>query len=211
MTWEEHCKKYNGLLLEGAKNNLVKIYDDEFLSALREHYYGGISLSLLVLFRDTVNGFCYDRAPLLTFGFDDDDYNIVYADVDTIKLNPTNIELVKAGILNEDEYADHCYVERYDGSNTWVYDPSMGLIYEKSLFEKLENPKERLRRTKKETKEFLKYYVYDDLSDGDVILSSHTLSLLEAYSLPVQVFYEDDLDKEIKIMKKKYEERKKRI
>ena len=210
MTWEEHCKKYDRLLIEGAKNNLVKIYDEEFLSALREYYYGGMSLSLLVLFRDTVNGFCYDRAPLLTFGFGNDDYNVVYADVDTIKLNPTNVEMVKAGILREKDYAGHCYVERYDGNNTWVYDSSMGLIFEKSLFEKLENPKEKFRHTKKETEEFLKYYVYNGLRDGDV-LSSYTLSMLETYSLPVQEFYQEDLDNEIKIMKKKYDETKKRM
>ena len=210
MTWKEYCDKYDKLLLEGAQKGLVLGYGDELLSNLREYYYGGMSVSLLLLFRKIVNGRCYDIAPLVTLGFGEDDFNIVYADINGVRLNPVNVDEYKAGRL-DDTYGDHCYVERYNDGKTWVYDTTAGFIFEKSIYEELEDPKERLRRSKKETIEFLDGLVSKELGEGDVILSQYALELFEKDSEPVQFFYEEELQKEIELMKKKYEKVKQKI
>ena len=173
MTWEEYCDKYDKLLLDGAQKGLVLGYGDELLSNLREYYYGGMSVSLLLLFRKIVNGRCYDIAPLVTLGFGDDDFNVVYADINGIRLNPVNVEMVENGMLDEKTYADHCYVERYSDGKTWIYDTTAGFIFEKSIYDELEDPKERLRRSKKETIEYLDSLVSKELDVGDVLLSQY--------------------------------------
>lgn len=211
MTWEEYCDKYDKLLLDGAQKGLVLGYGDELLSNLREYYYGGMSVSLLLLFRKIVNGRCYDIAPLVTLGFGDDDFNVVYADINGIRLNPVNVEMVENGMLDEKTYADHCYVERYSDGKTWIYDTTAGFIFEKSIYDELEDPKERLRRSKKETIEYLDSLVSKELDVGDVLLSQYSLGLFEKKSEPVQFLYEEELKREIELMKKKYDKAKQKI
>lgn len=204
--WEEHNKKYDELLLYGAENGLVFSYDKEFFDKLREYYCGGISVPVSLLVRRLVNGFCYEKAPLVTLAFDDD-YNVVCGEINTIKLNPIYIDQVREDKL-VDTYADHCYVERYCDSDTWVYDTTIGLIIEKSLYEKMENPKVRLRQSKMETEELLKGYVSKELSKQDIVASRYMLGLLSRQLDPVQELYKEDLEREFNLLKDKYNDAK---
>jgi len=58
---------------------------------LRNIYYGGLPASILLLHSDMSNGKCYDRAPLLAYALDCD-YEVVYANINNIKLNPLYVD-----------------------------------------------------------------------------------------------------------------------
>lgn len=97
------------------------------------------------------NGFCYDRALLMARAFldSDDDVKLVYASVNSIKLNPLYIS-------DDEMYADHCILEMTtkDGKHL-IYDTSTGFIYDKWLYWLKENPKVRFVNSKERIKEFL--------------------------------------------------------
>ena len=197
--WEEFDTRYNELLLEGAQNRLVFPYNEEFFSKVRDYYYGGLSIPVLLLHKNMVNGFCYDRAPLVTLGFKDNDYNVLYGDINSLKLNPKYI----GGIPG---YADHCIVEVEDDGMKWIFDTSVGLVFEKELYEKMENPIIRLVRTKEETIKFLETQVSSNLNEDEAYFGSLTLDLLENNLDPIQCIYEEALKREVNLLKKKFED-----
>lgn len=203
--WEEHNKKYFEVLEYGALNGLVKSYDEEFLSALREYYCGCITVPILLLGKKLVNGYCYDRAPLVALAFGDDDYNVVCADIDDIRLNPEYIDAMNCGKLPSN-YANHCYVERFDGDTTWVYDTTIGLIFEKSLYEELENPKEVDRYSKDENNEYFDEYVTKRFNKTDAGVASLNLFIIGDNLVPVQDIYKETLDRELELFKRKIED-----
>lgn len=90
--WEEHRKKYDILLKEGIKNGLINAYDDTLIEKLRHIYCGGIPATILLLYGKLSNGHCYDRSRLITLGFEEDDFKVITADIDSLKLNPTYID-----------------------------------------------------------------------------------------------------------------------
>lgn len=67
----------------------------------------------------------------------DDDVKLIYADIDSLKLNPKEDS-------NISRSADHCVVERTtnDGRHL-IYDTSVGLVYDKRLYWLIERPKVR--------------------------------------------------------------------
>ena len=208
--WKLQRKKKNLLLKWGLINGLITPYDDELIQNLRKIYYGSIPASIILLSNSLCNGFCYDRALLLSRVFldSDDDVNLIYADVDSIKLNP----LYK----NEKNY-DHCIVERITKDNLHlIYDTSTGLVYDKYIYWLLERPKVRKINNKQSIKDFVELENYSDINDDkygaililpmiDKICGRHDeLYSTEEYNL---------LEKEIKHYKEfiKYDELKRRI
>lgn len=107
MKWDLHQKKHRLLLLWGLKNGFIAPYDDELIEKLRKVYYGGIPASVILLSNGMTNGHCYDRALLMSRAFLDDegDVKLLYASIDSLKLNPRYIR-------KDPMYADHCIVER---------------------------------------------------------------------------------------------------
>ena len=198
--WEEFNNEYYRLLEEGAENGLVFPYSEEFFNKIRNYYYGGISIPILLLHKNMVNGYCYDRAPLVTLAFQDNDYSLLYGDVNSIRLNPKYLG----------ESADHCIARIKDADIEWIIDTSIGLIFERELYEKLEEPKIRLERTKEEVNDYLKHNVTDKLIVKDGGLSRLTLDIMASNPEPIQVMYEEDLKREIKLIKKEYAKVKKR-
>lgn len=201
--WKLHLKKRNLLMMYGAKRGLVRMYDDETLKRLRHIYYGGVPATILLLHGGLCNGHCYDRGTLIALGFGDDDFNIVDEDVDSIKLNPEYIEEYRNGKLG-DNYANHCVAERYDSNGiVWVYDTSIGLVFEKGLYKLIENPKVTKINDKRSTLDFLEE---DFLRDMDIERDRYVLHiilpLIEANISPTQDFYRDKLLEEIEILKR---------
>lgn len=196
--WDEFNSEYYRLLEEGAEKGLVFPYSKDFFDKVRNYYYGSISVPILLLHKNMVNGYCYDRAPLVTLGFKDNNYNVLYGDVDSLRLNPNYV-----GIPGS---ADHCIVEVEDDNMKWIFDTSIGLIFEKELYKKMENPIIRLVRTKEETIKFLETQVSSDLSEDEACLGSLTLELLENNLDPIQCIYEEDLKREVNLLKKKFED-----
>ena len=152
MKWKLHEYKSKQLLLWGLKKGYIQPYDDELIEKLRNIYYGGIPASILLLSDGMSNGYCYDRALLLSQAFldEEDDVQLVYASIDSLRLNPK--------INNKDPmFADHCIVERTtkDGDHI-IYDTSSGFAYDKKLYWLMEHPKIRKINNKRSIIEFVK-------------------------------------------------------
>ena len=151
LKWDLHQKKANLLYSWGLKNGKIKTYDEELIQKLRKVYYGGIPASVILLSNGMTNGHCYDRALLMSRAFLDDegDVKLLYATIDSLKLNPKFIS-------DEPLYADHCIVERTTKNGQHlIYDTSSGFIYDKDLYWKMENPKVRHVNNKESIKTFL--------------------------------------------------------
>lgn len=151
MKWDLHSYKQKLLLNWGLKNGLIKPYDDQLIEKLRKVYYGGIPASVILLSDGMTNGHCYDRALLMSRAFldDEDDVQLLYADIDSLKLNPKFISDLPL-------YTDHCIVERItkDGKHL-IYDTSAGFIYDKKLYWLIEHPKVRKINNKESIIKFI--------------------------------------------------------
>jgi len=151
MKWNLHSYKQKVLLIWGLKNGLITPYDDQLIEKLRKVYYGGIPASVILLSDGMTNGHCYDRALLMSRAFldDEDDVRLLYADIDSLKLNPKFIS-------DSPLYADHCIVERItkDGKHL-IYDTSAGFVYDKKLYWLMEHPKVRKVNNKESIIKFI--------------------------------------------------------
>lgn len=202
MKWEEFLEKYKNLYNFGIKRCLIKKYDEELIKNLRHIYHGGIPLSILLLHNKFTNGFCYDRTPLVTLGFLEDDFRVINADVDGLRLNPKYIEEYRNGKISE-HFPNHCIVERIlKSGKSYIYDVAIGMIFEKNLYWKLQNPK----ITQVYDKEIVLENLYYDLKDSDIEEEKYALPFI----LPniengidlAHPMYQDALKSEIKILKK---------
>ena len=149
--WKLHLYKQNKLLIWGLKNGLIIPYDDKLIEKLRTIYYGGVPASVILLSNGMTNGHCYDRALLMSRAFldDDGDVKLLYASIDSLKLNP---KYISDNLL----YADHCIVERKTKEGCQlIYDTSTGFIYDKILYWLMEHPKVRKVNTKDDIKKFI--------------------------------------------------------
>lgn len=202
LKWKLYKKKCDVLFYYGTKYGLIHSYDDELIENLRHIYYGGLPASILLLHEKLSNGHCCDRGPLITLGFGDDDFQVVSADIDSLKLNPKFIDEYRYNNLSE-RYPNHCFVERRkaDGT-TWVYDTSVGLVFEKDLYYKMKNPKITKVNDHATT---LRFLYYDFQKDSDIEKDKYALSLIlpniEACMQPIQPFYLQQLKNEIEILK----------
>lgn len=198
--WDEYNIRYNELLTEGASKGFVLPYFDEFFDKLRDYYSGDISVPILLLYRDFVNGYCYDCAPLVTLAFKDNDYSILYGDVNSLKLNPKYVDCAPG-------YADHCFARVEDDGMEWIIDTTVGLIFEKGLYEKLEEPKIRLEKTKEDNEVYLRRVVSKKLNRGNLGVCRLALDVVEKNPVAIQPIYNDKLKEEIKLLRKKYNEK----
>jgi len=187
MKWDLHCKKEKMLLIYGLKNGLITLYDDELIEKLRNIYYGGIPASIILLSNGMTNGYCYDRALLMSRAFldEEDDVRLLYADVDSLKLNPEFI-------CDDPLYADHCIVERTtkDGRHL-IYDTTSGFIYDKKLYWLIEHPKVRKINSKESIIRFLDEDedFYPQNIEQDKYVSPFILSMIEkTYSRPTEMY-----------------------
>lgn len=185
--WNLHNYKSKQLLLWGLKNGYIAPYDDKFIKKLRDIYIGGIPASIL-LSDGMSNGFCYDRALLMSRAFldDEDDVQLVYASIDSLKLNPQFVD------KDDPLYADHCFVERItkDGKHL-IYDTSSGLVYDKKLYWLMEHPRIREINIKSSLIEFIKsdeYYHPEDI-ERDKYASPLILPMIEmTYGRPTEMY-----------------------
>ena len=161
--WKLYEKKKNHLTYKGLRNKSIDIYDDLLIEKLRDIYYGGIPASILLLSDMMTNGFCYDRALLLSRAFldTDDDINLIYADIDSLRLNP------KYKHNKEKQSFEHCFLEKItkDGKHL-IYDTATGLIYDKKIYWMIEHPKVRKINKKEDIIDF--YRKNEDYTSSDV-------------------------------------------
>lgn len=228
MTNEMKCKlywkKHMWLFKIGYKHKMVGLYSERFIENLRDVYYGGIPASIILLDPARCRGKCYDRAVLAAAGLKDMDYRVVHADIDSIRYNKRTMAevayLKSQGKPINPHYANHCYIEFDDGGFTWVLDTTDGLIYEKHLYQLLNNPKVNCVRTKEET---LAFPDYIDIVGADINRDKYIvptlLPIIEA-EIERESLYQEQARREIALFKEKVgyealvqeiEENKKRI
>ena len=173
LKWKQFLLKEHKLMLTGAYRGKVCMYDEELINNLNNVYYGGIPASVIILTDELCNGYCYDRAVLLATGFNkDDNFRIVRGAVDAIALNPSYKDRKKDDPL----YSDHCVVEKTDADGKiWIYDPSLCIKFEKKLYYKLENFKERHISSKEDT---INYCEYQDIINTDINMAKESAPLL---------------------------------
>ena len=203
--WNLHNYKSKQLLLWGLKNGYIAPYDDKFIKKLRNIYIGGIPASILLLSDGMSNGFCYDRALLMSRAFldDEDDVQLVYASIDSLKLNPQFVD------KDDPLYADHCFVERItkDGKHL-IYDTSSGLVYDKKLYWLMEHPRIREINKKSSLIEYFKSYefYYPEDIERDKYASPLILPMIEmTYGRPTEMYSQlgiNFLQREIEHFKK---------
>lgn len=149
--WEDFLKRKDELTIYGLENGLIGLYSEELIEKLRYTYEGGVPASIILLSNRLSNGHCYDRALLMGKALLDteDELNLIYADVDCLRLNPRFI-------TDSYDYADHCFLERITKEGErFIYDTSTGLIYQKDLYWEMEHPKVRIINNKESIKEFI--------------------------------------------------------
>ena len=198
LKWEAFKKNFDRFIDYGAENKLIKPYDKELIDNLGNVYYGGLPASILLLHSSFSNGYCYDRATLVTLGFGEDDFQIVYADIDHLKLRPDYISKFREGKLSN-HYAEHCFAERTtkDG-RVWVYDTSLGLVFDKDLYYQMENPVIRKVNSKEDTLQFLcDDFQKNSNNNPNKYRLRFLLPILERDLSPTQPFYKRILEGEL--------------
>lgn len=187
LKWMLHCYKEKQLLYYGLLNGLIFPYHDELIEKLRNVYYGGIPASIILLSDGMTNGHCYDRALLMSQVFleDDGDIQLLYATIDSLKLNPKFIS-------DDPLYADHCVCERItkDGKH-YIFDTSKGFIFDKRIYWLMENPKVRKINNKESIKQYFKIEgkKHPENIDNDKYASPFILPMIEMmYGRPNEMY-----------------------
>ncbi len=205
--WKQHNDKFKKLLLYGLKNGYIAPYDDALIEKLRNIYEGGIPASILLLSDGMSNGYCYDRALLMSKAFleEEDDVHLLYVSIDSLRLNPqfTN--------CNDPLYIDHCIVERItkDGQSL-IYDTSTGLVYDKKMYWFMEHPIVRKTNSKSSIMEFIKFdesYHSENIEKEKENFSPLILPMIEmTYGRPNEMYSMlgmELLQREVEYFKKK--------
>ncbi len=187
MKWYVHNYKYKRLLIWGIKHQKISLYSEEIIEKLRTIYNGGIPASIILLSEGLSNGYCYDRALLMAKAFldEEDDVNLIYASVDSIKLNPRFIR-------DDPMYADHCVVEIITKDDKhFIIDTSAGLIFDKNIYWLMENPKIRKINNKEAITKYVKFeeeYEPEDI-ERDKYASPLILPMIEStYGRPNEIY-----------------------
>ena len=200
--WDKYCELFN----EGVKNKKVRPYDDKLLEKLREVYYGGIPASIILLTPKLCNGHCYDRALLLTHAFKEDEFRLVDANINSIRLHPNYIEKARdkdTGELKKN-YATHCFVEKTekDGS-VWVYDTTAMVAFDKELYYQMEEPEVLKINSKQATETYFEYVEIEQADlERDKYASAIMIPKIET-AITDEDPYREDLKREIEIYKEK--------
>lgn len=202
--WMLHNFKKDIIFSYGFNKNMINFYDEELIKKLRNIYFGALPASILLLSNFMSNGKCYDSAFMLSKAFldTDDDVKLIYASIDSIKLNPIN------QFDSNPLYADHCFVERItkDGKDL-IYDTSKGLVYDKKLYWLMEKPKVR----KITSKEEIISYINKNKNPIDEVKNDNYNSLFiiplieDTYEYPNEIYAHLDgglLQREVNIFKK---------
>lgn len=163
LKWELYCKKWDALFMYGIKTGKIHSYEVDLIEQLRSVRYGGIPASIVLLCHRLCCGHCYDRGLLITFGFGDDNFQLVDADIDGIRLRPDYVDEAKR--RGDPHFSNHCFAERTkkDGS-VWVYDTTAGLVFEKRLYYMMERPRITKVNSKQDTMDYIEY---QDIKNAD--------------------------------------------
>ena len=210
LRWKFYLMKERLIYDYGFKTGLIGGYDVEFIENLRNIYYGPFPLSLLILDVEGCIGKCYDRALLATFGFLDDDFVQVDADIDSITYNVFNIDDFRNSLGNLPiHYGNHSFIERtLKNGNVLVYDTTFGLVYDKSIYYLLNRPKVTRINDKNEVEMYIEHKDIvnnnkNGMIDKDKYLLPTLLLIFERKVREGSGMYKSALLEEIELFKRK--------
>lgn len=117
---------------------------------------------------------------------DEDDVQLVYATIDSLRLNPRSVD------CDDSLSQEHCIVERIKKNGQHIiYDTSTGFAYDKNLYWLMEHPKVRHINDKKSIIEFVKsdeYYNPEDI-EKDKYATPLILPMIEmSYGRPTEMY-----------------------
>jgi len=132
-------KKMDKMLIWGLRHKKVFPYPDALFDRLRPYSWAGFPVSIALFVNELCNGHCYDRANMMQLAFKN--CRVIHADIETLRIT-----------TGGDEYAGHAFVitDEFGGGHEWVVDTSVGLIYDKDFYFKLEKPKIKLTLSKED-------------------------------------------------------------
>ena len=121
--------KINEKTVWGIMNKKVFPYPDELFDALRPYSVAGFPASIMVHIQELCNGYCYDRAELMSLAFKD--CEIIHATIESLR------------IIAGEKYATHAFVRtpEFGGNKMWIVDTSAGLIYDEDFYFEIQKPK----------------------------------------------------------------------
>jgi len=187
-------KRHDRLFKQGVSKGDIIPYPDAIFENLRPYNFGGIPASILLFIPDLCNGNCNDMSLLMTLAFKD--CQLISADTDYLRITAGK------------EHAGHSYVETKDfGKDTWVADTSTGLLFKKKAYDKLEKPKVKGIRSKKECMESIltQETLASDFGENRYALPMilpNIESIVANAKNTVTVIYRDKLQHEIAEFKK---------
>lgn len=206
--WNSYLKKIEKMYKYGLESGLIGFYSKELIEKARHIYYGGVPTSLWLLSPKFSNGNCMNMTIILANILKDHDYQVVYAIIDGIALNPDYID------EDRDELADyfgmHCFLEvKDDNGRIVVIDTSQGLIFDKEYYYKIENPKVIKINSKITTENYIEYKEIENCDIEKTKYSSiPTIMAATIISKMYEERYTEIFKKEIEIVKQElnYEE-----
>lgn len=134
--WELYNINYRSLMAQGETLERIKLYDESIYENIKYLYYNYIPAVVLLLENNFVKGECYKRSKLLAYALNNENSEIIKAKIDGLKYNPKYAEKYE-----NDDYAIHYYVRTTEeDGKTWVYDTSMGLKIDESLYNMMQHP-----------------------------------------------------------------------
>ena len=186
--------------VKGTLDDKIQYYDDDLIDKLSHVYFGGIPASVTLLTNELCNGMCYDRAVLLTTGFDkDDSFRVIRGNVASLALNPLYIDKKKTDSM----YAEHCVVERIENGIAWIYDTSACVKIERDLYYKMQKFDIRHISSKEETINYFEYrYIKNADIEKDKYVLPITMPLVEEIVYNSQSFYKERVIKILEDFKK---------
>ena len=192
--WKLYTTKANYRTQQAAIAGKIRPYSDDYLDKMSNYYYHGIPGSIILMSYDISNGRCMELGPFQTLGIEED-FTIIYAYINSIKYNPSNI---KKGKEKGIEPGKHCFIEVTTNDNQKViYDPTRGLIYDKEIYYEIERPQIFGTLPKKE---ILKMPSYEKIKNGLPIIDEYALeNIIPILNEPLNIttFYKERLLKEI--------------
>ncbi|MCL2570462.1 MAG: hypothetical protein FWE16_04635 [Firmicutes bacterium] len=136
-------------------------FPKQVFDALRPFHFGGMPLSIQLFIPEMCNGLCYDKSTLLSLAFAE--CTQVHADIESLRIKTEGDPSPIA--------AQHAYIEAYG----YVFDTSVGLIFKKDAYDRIEKPTINKTHTKQECLEYLKQ---DGTLAGDFEQDKHSLVMV---------------------------------
>lgn len=133
--WEAFLERAQQLTDRGRKRGKVHCYADWFIRGARGEFCRGVPGSLWLLSRELIIHRCATGAMLAAMTLKHAGYEarVLQLEIDGMRLKPLTAR-------NPDEPRYHFVVETMEHGRPVIYDTSMGMVFDRKLYWKIEHP-----------------------------------------------------------------------